>query len=123
MKLKPIIIVLLSQIAMVSYGYTTDCTSVYGYAEEAYAKAVKGNNSDNLDDAEVLAMQVMSAAQDAMYAAEECRCDDAYVAADDTLRYARNAYQVGDYNQAIDYLRKAKFSAADVMTYADGCGT
>ena len=102
--------------------YSADCSDAHSYADEAYTQAKRGHNSDNLEDAEYYAKKAMSAAEDAMSAAEDCGCDDSYSAADDAYSYAIKAYRSGDYDDAIDYLRRAKSSADDAMSYADDCG-
>lgn len=65
----------------------------------------------------------MSAAEDAMSAAEECGCDDAYSAAEEVYNYAKKAYRSDNYDDAVHYLSKAKSSAEDAMSYANDCGT
>ena len=62
----------------------------------------KGYNSDNIDDVHRYAKKTMNAA-------EECRCEDAYI-------YARKAYRSDDLDEATNYMRKAKSAA-------DDCGT
>lgn len=100
-----------------------DCSDAYSYAEDAYSYARKGYNSDNLDDIHYYAKKTMSAADDAMSAAEECDCDDAHSSADDAYSYARKAYQSDDFDDALQYIRRAMSAAEDAMSAADDCGT
>lgn len=123
MKLKLISTISLMLAFITVPAYSVDCLDAYSYADDSYTQAKRGYNSDNLDDAEYYAKKSMSAAEDAMLAAEDCGCDDAYSAASDAYSYARKADQVGDYDDAVEYLRKAKSSADDAMSYADDCGT
>jgi tetratricopeptide (TPR) repeat protein len=123
MKLKPIATISFVLTFITVPAYSADCSDAYSYADDSYVKAKRGYNSDNLDDTEYYAKKAMSAAEDAMLAAEDCGCDDAYSAAVDAYSYARKADQAGDYDDAIEYLRKAKSSADDAMSYADDCGT
>jgi len=121
MCLKLLTSILLLLILLPVAAFSADCSDVYFYADNAYTQAKRGYNSDNLGEAHYYAKKTMSAAKDAMSAAEIFGCDDAYSATEEAHDYAKKAYRSDNYDDAIDYLRKAKSSADDAMSYADDC--
>jgi hypothetical protein len=95
---------------------------VYSNCNDAYTYARRGYNSDDLDDIHAYAKRAMNAAEDAMNAAAECQCRNAYEYASEIYKFARMAYRSNEVYEAQGYLRRAKRAADDGMLASNECG-
>ncbi len=76
-------------------------------------------NAENLEEVQYYAKKAMSAAEDAQSEAEDCNLDDAENHAEESYSFARKAYRSDDFEEAIDFLKKAKNAADDTISACD----
>lgn len=105
-----------------SSAMSADCSDAYSNTDDAYNYAKKAYQASSFNELRYYSKKAMSAADDAMSAADDCGCNDAQSNADDTYSYARKAYRSDDFDSAMSYVRRAKSSAEYAMSAAEECG-